>query len=93
MTPAVALEEQIKRYQAMTGEQRLQIALDLPWPARYERTGTAGGLFAPVKSERRDLLPDRLHGRQYYLHQWAHELGLTGELKRLLNGEIKPKST
>jgi type II secretory pathway predicted ATPase ExeA len=29
MTPAVALEEQIKRYQAMTGEQRLQIALDL----------------------------------------------------------------
>jgi type II secretory pathway predicted ATPase ExeA len=25
----VALEEQIKRYQAMTGEQRLQIALDL----------------------------------------------------------------
>jgi len=29
MTPAVALEEQIKRYQAMTGEQRLQIALYL----------------------------------------------------------------
>ena len=29
MTPEAALQEQIKRYRAMTGEQRLQIALDL----------------------------------------------------------------
>jgi hypothetical protein len=29
MTPDAALAEQIKRYQAMTGEQRLKIALDL----------------------------------------------------------------
>jgi hypothetical protein len=29
MTPDAALDEQIKRYQAMTGEQRLAIALDL----------------------------------------------------------------
>jgi hypothetical protein len=29
MTPAAALEEQIKRYRQMTGEQRLKIALDL----------------------------------------------------------------
>lgn len=29
MTPAAALDEQIKRYRQMTGEQRLQIALDL----------------------------------------------------------------
>jgi len=29
MTPAMALDEQIKRHQAMTGEQRLRIALDL----------------------------------------------------------------
>ena len=29
MTPAVALEEQIKRYRRMTGEQRLALALEL----------------------------------------------------------------
>lgn len=29
MTPEKALEQQIKRYRAMTGEQRLKIALDL----------------------------------------------------------------
>jgi hypothetical protein len=29
MTPAAALEEQIDRYRAMTGEERLRIALDL----------------------------------------------------------------
>ena len=29
MTPDAALEEQIKRYRQMTGEQRVQIALDL----------------------------------------------------------------
>jgi Rv0078B-related antitoxin len=29
MTPAAALEEQIRRYRLMTGEQRLKIALDL----------------------------------------------------------------
>ena len=29
MTPESALERQIERYRAMTGEQRLQIALDL----------------------------------------------------------------
>jgi hypothetical protein len=29
MTPEVALERQIERYRAMTGEQRLKIALDL----------------------------------------------------------------
>ena len=28
-----------------------------------------------------------------YLRQWAQELKLTGELERLLNGEIKPKQT
>ena len=29
MTPNAALDEQIKRYRQMTGEQRLKIALDL----------------------------------------------------------------
>jgi hypothetical protein len=29
MTPATALDEQIKRYRRMTGEQRLSIALEL----------------------------------------------------------------
>ena len=29
MTPEAALEQQIERYQAMTGEERLKIALDL----------------------------------------------------------------
>ena len=29
MTPAAALEEQIKRYRRMTGEQRLALALEL----------------------------------------------------------------
>jgi len=29
MTPTAALDEQIKRYQQMTGEQRLKVALDL----------------------------------------------------------------
>jgi hypothetical protein len=29
MTPATALDEQIKRYRCMTGEQRLAIALEL----------------------------------------------------------------
>lgn len=29
MTPETALERQIERYRAMTGEQRLRIALDL----------------------------------------------------------------
>jgi type II secretory pathway predicted ATPase ExeA len=29
MTPDAALDEQIKRYRKMTGEQRLEIALDL----------------------------------------------------------------
>ena len=29
MTPAVALEEQVKRYRRMTGEQRLALALEL----------------------------------------------------------------
>ena len=28
-----------------------------------------------------------------YLRQWAQELKLTGELERLLSGEIKPKQT
>jgi len=28
-----------------------------------------------------------------YLRQWAGELKLAGELERLLNGELKPKST
>jgi hypothetical protein len=28
-----------------------------------------------------------------YLRQWAQELGLTGELERLLSGEVKPKHT
>jgi hypothetical protein len=28
-----------------------------------------------------------------YLRQWAQELKLTGELERLLSGEIKPKNT
>lgn len=28
-----------------------------------------------------------------YLHHWARELGLSGELERLLSGEIKPKQT
>ena len=28
-----------------------------------------------------------------YLRQWARELKLTGELERLLSGEIKPKNT
>jgi hypothetical protein len=30
---------------------------------------------------------------QNYLRQWAQELKLTGELERLLSGEIKPKNT
>ena len=28
-----------------------------------------------------------------YMRQWAQELKLTGELERLLGGEIKPKDT
>lgn len=104
MTPKAALARQIERYRAMTGQQRLRIALDLfgigTWIATAEDVILHKLYWNKLTPSNRQLQDAAgvyavQAGAldQAYLAQWATTLQVQQELNDLASGRITPKST